>query len=79
MRRIELAPCDIGWSVRLPDGAEPMVFLSGRAAEAAARGLAARLSDAGESVDLIIRLRDGSLAARLRYRPLWPAEALKAA
>jgi hypothetical protein len=58
-----------------------MAFLGGNAAERAARRLARKLAMAARRVVLTIRLRDGSVAARLAYEPnaptppapAWPA------
>jgi hypothetical protein len=71
MQIIEVAPLDWGWRVSLPTLAGDMVFARGGAAESAARRLAARLAGHGLASELRIRLRDGSLAARL----VWPAQA----
>jgi len=71
MQVIEVAPLDWGWRVSLPALAGDMVFARGGAAESAARRLAARLAGQGLASELKIRLRDGSLAARL----VWPAHA----
>lgn len=71
MQVIEVAPLDWGWRVSLPALAGDMVFARGGAAESAARRLAARLAGHGMASELKIRLRDGSLAARL----VWPAHA----
>lgn len=82
MRLIEVAPLLDGWLVRVDRVANDMVFRSGRLAEAAARRMAQRLSRAGVTSELRIRLRDDSLAAS----QIWPAtphrpaaEALEAA
>jgi hypothetical protein len=69
MRIIDVTPLDWGWRVSLDTLAGDMVFARGGAAEGAARRLAARLADHGLASELRIRLRDGSLAARL----VWPA------
>jgi hypothetical protein len=60
------------WVVRCPDLFDnAMVHRSGARAEAAARGLAERLSDSGLDCLLDLRLRDGALAGRF----LCPARA----
>ncbi|TAJ68966.1 MAG: hypothetical protein EPO51_25935 [Phenylobacterium sp.] len=71
MQIIEVAPLGSGWRVSLPALAGDMVFARGGAAESTARRLAARLAGHGLGSELRIRLRDGSLAARL----VWPAHA----
>jgi hypothetical protein len=63
---IEVEPLAQGWAVALSN---EMVFAAGGAAEAAARDLAERLSDAGRPVRLVVRLKDGSLAGRFIYPP----------
>jgi len=63
MCTIEVAPAPGGWQVTLPLVANAMFYRSGRAAEAAARTLAARLARRGLTSRLKIYLRDGSLAA----------------
>lgn len=67
MCEIEVAPAPGGWTVCVHGEARPVAFLGGRAAEQAARRLAQRVSAAGRPVRLTIRLRDGSIAGRLRY------------
>ena len=49
---------------------EPMVFLSGARAEAQARALAVRLSDAGENVRLLVHDRTHALVGATRFRPV---------
>jgi hypothetical protein len=68
MAEIVVAPAAVGGSVRLPGVIEPLMFLSGRAAEGAARRLADCLSAFGQAMDVAIHLRDGTLAARMAYR-----------
>jgi len=70
MQVIEIAPLDWGWRVSVGALAGDMVFARGGAAESSARRLAARLAESGVPSELRIRLRDGSLAARL----VWPAQ-----
>jgi hypothetical protein len=66
---IEVEPLARGWAVRSAALPNEMVFAGGGAAEAAARGLAERLSDAGQAVRLVVRLKDGSVAGRFIYPP----------
>lgn len=68
-RNITVEPLGEGWTVRTAGLDNDMAFLSGRAAELAASALGRRLADAGEAVDVFIRLRDGSLAGELLHRP----------
>jgi hypothetical protein len=66
---IEVEPLAEGWAVRSAALPNDMVFAGGGAAEAAARDLAERLSDAGRPVRLVVRLKDGSVAGRFIYPP----------
>jgi hypothetical protein len=72
---IEVEPLAQDWAVRSAALPNEMVFAGGGAAEAAARDLAERLSDAGRPVRLVVRLKDGSVAGRFIYPPRFaPAE-----
>ena len=67
VHRIDVRPFgERSWSVSY--GAEstaaPMLFRSGARAEAAARSLALRLADEGAPVEVVIGLRDGTVAGR---------------
>lgn len=62
--RISIDPLGEGWSVRTDTIFNEMLFLSGAAAEAAARRLGEALAEAGQAVEIQVRLRDGSLAGR---------------
>ena len=53
-----------GWRVEGDTVENGMMFLSGAEAESAARLLAQRYSDAGQSTEIEVFLRDGSLAGR---------------
>lgn len=66
--KIAVAPVDGGWSIACDGGLEPMMFLSGARAEAQARALAQRLSDAGGDVQLTVRDRSRALVGQTRYR-----------
>lgn len=78
MISIAVEPLAGGWRVRSDALAGDQVFARGAAAEAAARRLAQAFAEAGESAELRIVLRDGSLAERSLWAPgLDPA--LKAA
>jgi hypothetical protein len=65
--RIELFPSSEGWALKSPVLREPVFFRSGRAAEDEARALAARLVRAGQTAELVVTLRDGSLGGRLAF------------
>jgi len=64
MRTIWVTPMDSGWMVQLGRDAA-LVFRAGSRAEEAARRLARAISDAGESAEIMIYLRDGSLGGRI--------------
>lgn len=64
MRKIEVKALPDGWRVAVEGLANDIVFRSGRAAEGAARRLAQRLARAGETSEIRLYLRDGTLAAR---------------
>jgi len=61
---ITVAPAPGGWAVRTGGVENDMLFLSGASAESAARKLAANVADAGEASEILIYLRDGTLAGR---------------
>lgn len=67
-RTLTVEPLDFGWRLKVSGQCE-MLFLSGAAAEGAARRLAARLAAAGEPAKLVVRLRDGSIAGRFLAPP----------
>lgn len=63
---ISVLPAEGGWRVLAGEvAANEMMFLSGAKAESAARRLAEKFASGGEASEIHIRLRDGSLAARL--------------
>jgi hypothetical protein len=64
---IAVAPVEGGWSVACDAVREPMMFLSGGRAEAQARALAMRLSEAGDEVELTVRDRAHVLVGRASY------------
>jgi hypothetical protein len=68
-RCIAVRPAAFGWSLRIDDQAGVLVFPTGAQAEAVARNLARRLAEAGEATEVLIYLRDGSLAGRLSATP----------
>ncbi len=61
---IRVEPLVGGWMVRPSDRAQAEVYASGARAEEAALRLAARLSEAGHSSEVVVYLRDGALAGR---------------
>lgn len=68
-RTIAVHPAAFGWSLRIDSQDGVLVFQTGAQAELTARRLAGRLSDAGEPAEVLIYLRDGSLAGRLSSTP----------
>jgi hypothetical protein len=69
MRLISVNPVSAGWTVRSEPFANDMLFLSGAKAESAARRMARTIADGGDTADMRIFLRDGSLAARFVCPP----------
>ncbi|MDR3472369.1 MAG: hypothetical protein P4M09_11860 [Devosia sp.] len=66
---ISVLPLGEGWSVRLDEIANDMIFLSGAGAERSARRLGERLADAGEHAEIRIYARDGNLVGRFVCQP----------
>lgn len=58
-----------GWNVQGDTLENGMMFRSGAAAEDAARSLARRYSDVGQFTEILVFLRDGSLAGRYVNTP----------
>jgi hypothetical protein len=73
MRTVVVEPLPLGWRVQTSANLSDQYFLSGKAAELAARQLAARLASAGLTVELTLRLRGGALGAKFICLP--PARA----
>ncbi len=69
LQTITIRPMTSGWSVEMAQLDAPMVFKTGAQAERAARHLADRLAQVGERAELIIHLRDGTLAGRFVTAP----------
>jgi hypothetical protein len=67
---VSVIPVSGGWAVTTRSLAGPMVFFSGAKAEAAARRLAETIARRGETVEIRIYLRDGSLAGRFVCAPM---------
>jgi hypothetical protein len=72
-RTIAVRATGFGWSLRIDAQEGVLVFATGAQAEGVARRLGERLAQAGETTDILIYLRDGSLAGRLRSTPQHPA------
>jgi len=72
---INVAPAKDGWAVDSTALEAPLLFRSGGEAEAAARRLAEQLARSGQIAELVIVLRDGSIAGRIPF----PARAKGAA
>jgi hypothetical protein len=74
LRRVEMVhvisvtPAQGGWTVSAEPFANPMAFLSGAKAEAAARSLAEKIIRRGELAEIRVVLRDGSLEVRSPVR-----------
>jgi hypothetical protein len=64
---IAVTPVAGGWALAVDGGLEPMMFLSGARAEAQARALARRLSEAGLEVQLTVRDRSRTVVGLTRY------------
>lgn len=64
LHEITVTPAANGWAVRADGFENDQLFHSGASAESAARKLAAKMADAGESAEILIYLRDGVLAGR---------------
>jgi hypothetical protein len=69
IRSISVKPVGAGWTVRSEPFDNEMLFLSGAKAESAARRMARILADGGDTAEIRIFLRDGSLAARFLCPP----------
>ena len=69
VRRIVVTPLDSGWLMRQDGDDQGLVFGAGARAEAAARRLARAYSDVGAGAEIVIYLRDGTLAGRIVSPP----------
>ena len=67
---VSVIPVSGGWAVSAREIAAPMVFFSGAKAEAAARCLAETIARRGETAEVRIFLRDGSMAGRFACAPM---------
>jgi len=66
---VKVAPVLEGWAVTCDAVENQMLFRSGAKAEDAARRLAQAMAEAGEFVEIEVRLRDGDRAARFVCAP----------
>lgn len=66
---ISVIPAEGGWSVQAQGIESAMMFLSGAKAEAAARQLGRTAASRGVASEVLIFLRDGSLAGRVVCPP----------
>ena len=65
--KITVVPAGNGWAVRAAGVDNDMLFAAGAKAEAAARALARRYAQSGETAEVAIFLRDGALAGRFLH------------
>jgi hypothetical protein len=61
---ISVTPAGDGWTVSAEPFDNEMLFFSGAKAESAARRMGRTIAKGGETAEISIFLRDGSLAAR---------------
>jgi len=76
--RISVVPIGDGWAVRSPSFENDMLFTAGAKAESAARELARRYAERGQSAEVAIFLRDGALAGRFQHPAASRFEAIPA-
>jgi hypothetical protein len=76
--KISVIPAGSGWAVRSASFENDMLFAAGAKAEAAARDLARRYAARGESTEVAIFLRDGTMAGRFLHPAAGFADALSA-
>lgn len=69
MNVMTIKPLSCGWALGVTGLAADMLFLSGAAAEQAARRLAERLATEGMASKLVIHLKDGSVGGRFLFPP----------
>ena len=61
---ISVQPMADGWAVSHPRVGNPQLFLSGARAEETAISLGSRLAEAGQTTEVVIYLRGGSVGGR---------------
>lgn len=66
MMRLDVRPMEAGWRVDV-EHCEPLVFLSGAAAEAGAHALATRLATSGSDVRVVVHDRLSQVVGTRRY------------
>ncbi|MES2034182.1 MAG: hypothetical protein V4466_08405 [Pseudomonadota bacterium] len=64
---ISVTPAGEGWAVHSDALDQPLSFSGGARAEQAARALASRYADAGQSAEVRVFLKDGALAGRFLH------------
>lgn len=69
IRSISVTPVGSGWTVRSEPFDNEMHFFSGAKAESAARRMGSTITKGGDTAEIRIFLRDGSLAARFLCPP----------
>lgn len=74
VHKIFVTPLDSGWLMRQDTAGQGLVFGTGARAEAAARRLARAFSDVGAGAEIVIYLRDGTLAGRIVSPPAPPSD-----
>jgi hypothetical protein len=67
VRLISVTPVGDGWTVRAEPFDNEMIFFSGAKAESTARRMGQTIAGRGETAEMRIFLRDGSLAARFVF------------
>ena len=75
---INVAPAEDGWAVDSSALEGPLLFQSGGKAEAAARLLAEQLARSGQVAEIVIVLRDGSIAGRIPFPATCPERGMSA-
>jgi hypothetical protein len=70
VQNVSVIPLSGGWAVSNKALAAPMVFFSGAKAEAAARRLGETIARRGETAEIRIYLRDGTIAGRFVCAPM---------
>lgn len=76
--KISVVPVGNGWAVRSSAFENEMLFVAGAKAETAARALARRYAGRGQSAEVCIFLRDGSIAGRFVHAAVHNLDAIPA-
>jgi hypothetical protein len=69
MQRIVVVPVEVGWLVDCDLLETALIFRGGGQAERAARRLAQACALAGRGAVMLVHLRTGEVAGRIRYPP----------